>query len=145
MRYGRIKSIKEQLIEDGIRYFVPDMIRSLLFIQAERGYMLRFEQDHFERMWVYRDRLTRELSVIRDKEMEVFMFVCTAGKQGLILLGDDKPEYHMGDKVRVTEGPFKGAEGYIKRIKKDRRLVVSINGVVAVATAYIHPQFLEAI
>jgi transcription antitermination factor NusG len=39
--------------------------------------------------------------------------------------------------VRVTEGPLKGAEGYIRRIRKDRRLLVSIEGVVAVATSYI--------
>lgn len=39
--------------------------------------------------------------------------------------------------MRVTEGPFKGAEGYIKRIKGNRRLIVSIEGVVAVATTYI--------
>jgi transcription antitermination factor NusG len=77
--------------------------------------------------------------------MEIFRFVVTAGRQGLTLLGDDKPEYHMGDRVVVTDGPFKGAEGHIKRIKKDRRLVVSISGVAAVATTYIHPQFLETI
>ena len=75
----------------------------------------------------------------------MFVFVCTAGQQGLSYLGDDKPEYHQGDRVRVTDGVFKGAEGYIKRIKKDRRLVVSVRGVAAVATAYIPPQFLETI
>ena len=73
------------------------------------------------------------------------MFVCSAGKQGLTYLGDDRPEYHQGDLVRVTDGPFKGAEGHIKRIKKDRRLVVTIPGIVAVATTYIHPHFLEIV
>jgi transcription antitermination factor NusG len=47
--------------------------------------------------------------------------------------------------VVVTDGPFKGAEGHIKRIKKDRRLVVTIAGVVAVATAYIHPSMLKKV
>ena len=50
-----------------------------------------------------------------------------------------------GVRVRVTEGPFKGAEGYIKRIKGNRRLIVSIEGVVAVATTYIPGCFLEKI
>lgn len=45
----------------------------------------------------------------------------------------------------MTDGPFKGAEGHIKRIKKDRRVVVAIGGVVAVAITYIHPKFLEKI
>jgi ribosomal protein L24 len=51
----------------------------------------------------------------------------------------------MGDRVVVTDGPFKGAEGHIRRIKKDRRLVVAIAGVVAVATTYIHPSMLKKI
>jgi len=54
-------------------------------------------------------------------------------------------EYHVGEKVRVINGHFKGLEGYIKRIKKDRRLIVTIEGVVAVATEYIPRDFLEKI
>ena len=43
----------------------------------------------------------------------------------------------------VTGGIFKGAEGYIKRIQGNKRLVVSIEGVVAVATSYIPAVYLE--
>jgi len=49
------------------------------------------------------------------------------------------------DRVRVIDGEFKGAEGYIKRIKGNRRLVVAIEGVVAVATAYIPSCYLEKV
>ena len=45
--------------------------------------------------------------------------------------------------MRVTEGPFKGAEGIIRRIKKDRKLLVAINGVVAVAISHVPAAFLE--
>jgi transcription antitermination factor NusG len=55
---------------------------------------------------------------------------------------EDMTRYKTGDKVRVLEGPLKGAEGYIKRIRKDRRLLVSIEGFIAVATSFIPPQFL---
>jgi transcription antitermination factor NusG len=48
-----------------------------------------------------------------------------------------------GDEVRVTGGPFKGAEGYIKRIRGNRRLVVALEGIIAVATTYIPGRFLE--
>ena len=54
-------------------------------------------------------------------------------------------ELRRGDRVRVTEGVFKGAEGYIRRVKGNRRLIVSIEGVVAVATTYIPGCFLEKI
>ena len=48
-------------------------------------------------------------------------------------------------RCRVTEGVFKGAEGYIRRVKGNRRLIVSIEGVVAVATTYTPGCFLEKI
>ncbi len=145
VKYNRTQPIREQLTADRVRYYVPEVIGSLVFLQVSEDYLSHFEQDNFSRLWLYRNPLTHKPSPIPDREMEVFMFVCSAGKQGLTFLGDDKPEYHLGDRVRVTEGPLKGAEGHIKRIKKDRRLVVSISGVAAVATTYIHPQFLEAI
>ena len=42
-------------------------------------------------------------------------------------------------------GIFEGAEGTLLRIKGDRRVVVSIPGVIAVATANIHASLLEKI
>ena len=143
--YNRMTPLREQLAVDGVNFFIPSMITSLLFVQTNVGFVRQFEDSHHGKLRVYRDLLTGEYAAIPDREMEVFVFVCTAGQQGLCYLGDDKPEYHKGDRVRVTDGQFKGAEGYIKRIKKDRRLVVSIRGVAAVATTFIPPQFLETI
>ena len=145
VRNNRMQPIRERLAVDRVGHFVPEIIGSLVFMQTTDEYLARFEQSFFSQVWVYRSPSTHKPSPIPDREMEVFMFVCSAGKQGLTYLGDDKPEYHLGEHVRVTDGPFKGAEGHIKRIKKDRRLVVSISGVAAVATTYIHPQFLETI
>ena len=54
-------------------------------------------------------------------------------------------EWTKGDKVRVTGGLFEGAEGYIKRIKGNHRLVVAIEGITAVATSYIPTCYLERI
>jgi transcription antitermination factor NusG len=82
-------------------------------------------------------------SVIPDKEMGIFKLVCTSGAEGLEFFADeDMTRYKQGDRVRVLEGPLKGAEGYIRRIRKDRRLLVAIEGFIAVATSFIPPQFL---
>ena len=143
--FNRMNPLKEQLILDGVNFFVPDVVKSLLFVQVTDRYLAGFEKNNYGRVWIYRDLLTGRPSAIPDREMEIFIFVCTAGEQGLSYLGEDRPEYHQGDRVRVTEGVFKGAEGYIKRIKKDRRLVVSVRGVAAVATMHIPPEFLEVI
>ena len=41
--------------------------------------------------------------------------------------------------------PFKGAEGELIRVKGDRRVVVRINGIMAVATTFIHPKDIDKI
>ncbi len=143
--YNRLAPLVADLENDGTEYFAPsDVIPSLLFVRSEESYVMHFGEEHRQHAWVYRSLDNRrQPAAIDDHEMEVFRFVVTAGQHGLTLLGDDKPEYHEGDRVVVTDGPFKGAEGHIKRIKRDRRLVVTIKGVVAVATTYIHPSLLR--
>ena len=98
------------------------------------------------RGFVYRSADRKSFSVIPDRQMAAFRLVTESGVSGLSFFSDDDiTRYKQGDKVRVTEGPLKGAEGYIRRIKKDRRLLVSIEGVVAVATSYIPVHQLEKV
>ena len=145
--YKRSASIIAELNDESIEYFAPtEVIPSLLFVRCEEHRVKLLGEDHRDQAWVYRSLDNRRLpAAIDDHEMEVFRFVVTAGRQGLTMLGDDRPEYHEGDRVVVTGGPFKGAEGHIKRIKRDRRLVVTIKGIVAVATTYIHPSLLKKV
>ena len=50
-----------------------------------------------------------------------------------------------GDRVRIVGGVFSGVEGIFIRIKGDRRVVVSIEGIMAVATAFVHPSLIEPV
>lgn len=144
--FNRMQPLVSDCMEQGLEYFAPtDVIRSLFFLHCPESVLTKFVFDHHGEAMPYTRMGSRQPAVIPDREMEIFRFVVTSGRQGLLLLGDDKPEYHLGDRVVVTGGPFKGAEGHIKRIKKDRRLVVTIPGVVAVATAYIHPNLLRRV
>ena len=134
------------LDEMSIQYYIPSsVITSLAFFRCTHNQARQLQYQRFSQIYVYTRSGSRDPFPIPDREMEVFIFVTSANDKDMLLLGDDRPEYHLGDRVRVTEGPFKGAEGHVKRIKKDRRLVVTIPGVVAVATAFIPPQFLEKI
>ena len=145
--YNRTEPVVAHLKEEGVAYYVPprELIGSLLFVNTEEDYVEKLSQDYYGKMFFYGDRETHRPTVIPEKEMHIFMIVASSGESGLLYLGDDKPEYHQGDLVRVTAGPFKGIEGYVKRIKKDRRVVVSLHGIVAVATTYIHPDLLERV
>jgi hypothetical protein len=144
--YNRVQPLIADCKAEGLEFFAPvEVIASLLFLRCREDELWAFMAAHTEGLYLYRMAGSRRPAVIRDREMEVFQFVVTAGRGGLTVLGEDRPEYHMGDRVVVTGGPFKGAEGHIRRIKKDRRLVVAIAGVVAVATTYIHPSLLRKV
>lgn len=142
--FNKVSPVENTLKDEFFNHFIPHgIIPSLIFVQTSEVKVKWLQEKFFGHISIYTTLDKRHPAIIPDKEMDTFMFVCTAGQQGLLYLGDDKPEYHIGEKVRVIEGPFKGIEGHIKRIKKDRRIIVSINGIAAIATTFIPPQFLE--
>ena len=143
--WRRTEPLKDSLDELGVEYYAQKIVPSYMFIRSDKATALRIRNRFFGQLYLYADRKTKEPVVVPDKEMEIFRIVTSAGDTGLEFLGPDAAAYRQGDKVRVTDGPFKGAEGYIKRIKKDRRLVVSISGIAAIATSYIPPELLEKI
>ena len=122
------------------------VVSSLLFVRAPQDRLKEIEACVKEKGFVYKTADREDFAVIPDKQMAMFQLVCSSGAEGLDFFADDDlTRYKAGDKVRALEGPLKGAEGYIKRIRKDRRLLVSIEGFIAVATSFIPPQFLEKV
>ena len=148
--YNRVFDVERLLAQDGggrtIRRREP-AVSSLMFVrQAERAVLeLMQRAKATSPLMVYFERETKKPAVIPDPEMEAFMLVTSTDDPGLEYLPEAPAELRRGDRVRVTEGVFKGAEGYIRRVKGNRRLIVSIEGVVAVATTYIPGCFLEKI
>ncbi len=120
------------------------MISSLIFFRATMRQAQILQLELHDRAMLYTDLTDSERRprAIPDKEMQIFMLVTSSGEKGMELVGD-LPDFHKGQHVRVIDGPYKGAEGHIKRIKGNRRLIVSIQGVCAVLTAYIPQCFLE--
>jgi transcription antitermination factor NusG len=51
----------------------------------------------------------------------------------------------QGKRVRIIDGNFAGVEGVIKRIKRDRIVVVLLKGIAAVAITQLPPSFIELI
>lgn len=96
--------------------------------------------------WYTRQKGLKRLPLaIPDREMNIFMLVTSSGEQGMEYFGEDNSKFQQGERVRVIDGKFKGAEGVICRIRKNRRLVVTVQGVCAVATSYIPQAFLQRI
>jgi hypothetical protein len=77
--------------------------------------------------------------------MEDFMRICLVMNDEALYLKDITSKLHEGQRVRMTDGPFKGIEGVVLRVKRSRRVIVDFPGLLAIATNYIDPRFLEAI
>ena len=122
------------------------VVSSLLFVRAPKDRLKEIETCIKDKGFIYKTADRETFAVIPDKQMAMFQLVCSSGAEGLEFFADDDlTRYKAGDRVRVLEGPLQGAEGYIKRIRKDRRLLVAIEGFIAVATSFIPPQFLEKV
>ena len=122
------------------------LVPSLLFVQASEEDILRIDDALGKAGFVYKKADRSTYAPIPPVQMQSFRLATSAGQTGLeFFSADNIAQFRQGDRVRVTEGPLKGTEGYVKRIRKDRRLLVCIDGVVAVATSYIPPRFLEIV
>ena len=62
-----------------------------------------------------------------------------------LYLEDLGSKLREGQKVRVKNGPLAGVEGVVMRVKRSRRVVVELPGLMAIATTYIRISDLEII
>lgn len=159
--YSRVLKIQSQLQGMGVRTFVPMMWRrgqdkvkklvpavtNLCFVhwtQADiESYIRGFGDSspvHF-----YWDRTSSSRLVVPDKAMEDFIKVSSSMDEDLIYITEITEKLREGQTVRVVAGPFKGVEGKVVRIRKSRRVLVELPGMLAVATTFVNPSSLEII
>ena len=79
----------------------------------------------------------RQILRVPDKQMEDFIRVASVQDDSVMFLDYSDYLNKVGTRVRITEGQFAGVEGTVKRIKNNRRVVVQIEGVAAVAITYV--------
>ncbi len=130
--------------ERKIKEKVP-AIHNLIFIYISRKDLQELKDTSTLPIRYIMNKETRNPIVIPEEQMKNFIAVSGTLDEQLIYLEADIINFKKGDKVRVTGGLFAGSEGYFVRIKGDRRVVVCLQGIVAVATAFIHPSLVEKI
>ena len=140
--HNRQRSVAEIAEKAGCKVFVQKLVPSLLFIKSTEEFMQKLRRNHYDSVAVYYKPGTNEPAVIPDNEMNTFIFIVSTGCETLEAI-DEK--LIKGDKVRVTEGVFKGSEGYIVRVHGTKRFVVLLEGIVAMSTTYIPRTHLEKV
>lgn len=160
--YNRELKVKADLDALGIRNFVPMQYRreerngvmvkrlvpsvhNLIFINIEPSKMVEYKRTTALPIRYIMDRESHVPITVRDSEMENFIKVAGTYDEKLIYLNPDPGDFAHGERVRIIGGQFAGAEGVFVRIKRDRRVLINIPGVVAVATTYVHLSMIEKI
>ena len=130
----------------GVKAIVKEpAVSSLIFFRSTTTQAEEIQKIFDGHVLLYRYRSSKNPAVISDEEMSIFKMVTSNGNPDLEYMDTGVVAFKKGQHVRVTGGLFEGAEGYIQRIHGNRRLVVAIEGIVAVATSYIPSCFLQKI
>ena len=160
--YSRELSLKTYLDSESIENFIPmryeyivknerrvrklvPAVHNLVFVRSCRERIDRIKEEMGISLPIryIMDRESRQPIVVPDSQMRSFMAVAGSYEQQLVYLEPSAVAFRKGQRVRVTGGLFAGVEGEFIRVKNDRRVMVSIQGVMAVATTYIHPSLIE--
>ena len=150
--FNKVSDMEEMLGEENVECYVPylDQVCAKEEVSKKRQVaipsLMFFHSSPLEAMVYTHQTLEGWIPApISEHEMNVFRLVVSSGADGLEYFDNDPRVFKRGERVRVTGGLFAGAEGHIVRIKGDRRLIVSLTGICAVATSYIPQCFLEKI
>lgn len=90
----------------------------------------------------------RRILTVPERQMQNFIAIAGTEDERVMYLNPDEIDLSKGDKVRVLAGPFEGVEGTFMRVvngKREKRVVVKIAGVVAIATASLPISLVEKI
>ena len=162
--YGRELKFKKLLEEAGFRVFVPmrrkkvekdgktavvtvPAVSNLCFVNSEKDLLDSFFHSFGEASWGHYiwDKATRKPIIVPDKAMEDFIAVASTMDPDLIYLTEVSDKLREGQSVKVKSGSFAGVTGRIVRIRKSRRILVELPGMLAVASTYVKPENIEII
>lgn len=146
--YSRELKAQKLLQEAGVECFIPMIcerneekkhyvpaVHNLIFVRSSRdfldNYKRKVESNCPLRYMI--DRSSGLPMVVRDKEMDDFIRVTAEKKNNVKYLDDPSAVVTKGAPVEIVNGPFKGVQGKLLRIRRDRKVVLQLAGIVAVA------------
>lgn len=162
--YRRELAAKKLLDSAGIENFIPmqyripagkrkpvlvPAIHSMIFV---RSYQKSIQE--FKRQLPWLQYMVKkgnggkgEPIIIPDRQMDSFIRVASTLDGDLEYLTDCTSRISKGTRVRVRGGSLAGVEGTLARTSRygDKKVIVSLNGILSVATAAISQDLIEII
>ena len=130
------------------RVLVP-AVHSLIFVYSSRESLQCFKSRVPYLQYIMGRGASERTApiVVPDKAMEDFMRVVRTGGDTVTYMPVGDRRFLEGMKVRVHGGPLDGVEGVLVKSgkSKDRKLAVSLSGILSVVTASVDPGSVEII
>ena len=167
--YGREVKVKEALDNLGIENFLPmhyelvdpgdgnkrrmlvPAIHNLIFVHDSREDITRLKttKREFQPLRYITKRFAESIDdnilTVPDGQMQNFIRVASVQDDSVMFLETGDYINKIGQRVQITEGYFAGVEGVVKRIKKNKHVVVQLEGLAAVAITYVPATCLREI
>lgn len=163
--YRQEKKAESALQERGVGCFVPKRyvvktlrgkkirslqpaVANLVFVYASWNEMIELKQhlDYLQFQTQVIERKRRVMTV-PDAEMEQFIRVSQQAEADVCYYRPEELPFAESQQVRVIGGQFNGVEGRLVKItgKRSKRVVLQIEGLIAVAITIENPEYLELI
>lgn len=168
--YGREMRVKQYLDEIGVECFLPmryeviekpgdrhrilvPAVHNLIFIHATKRRIYSLKQFGYAAEML-RYMVSRPLPqsggksrimTVPDAQMENFIRVTSVEDGDVIYLSPEDNTGAPGARVKVIDGVFAGVEGVIKRVQKNKRVVVELKGITSVAIAFVPGKYLQVL
>lgn len=165
--YNRQKQAYDYIVNKGVEAYLPlhyvqklvngkrkrllePYLPQLLFVYASAGETRDLVEDTPELSFLtyYYDHFKTTVEgknpplVVPYRSMMNFIRVTSVANEHIKVVRPEQCHYKSGDVVRVIEGDFAGVEGRVARVSGQQRVVVEIEGVCLITTAYIPSAFL---
>ena len=142
---------KAEEVNGRVKYMLRPAINNLIFIHATKKTISDLKHTRKQllplryMMWHPTGDKQPTIISIPDYQMENFIRVASVQDDRVMFFQGKDFSHKIGRRVKITDGIFKDVEGIVCRVKKDRRVVVSLDGVASIAISYISPSLLEEI
>lgn len=140
---------KETLKIPGRKDRQKAIIPHVLFIKTTRSKALELEKQGREHpessipFWIYRYPKDNQIQPISESSIHLLRLLTADDKTKCEIY--NKSDFKENQRVRIIGGDFAGYTGHVVRVKKNKHVVVRIEGICLVLLPFIHPDFLQPV
>ena len=130
-----------------IRVEAP-LVSSLIFVRCDKEKLQHFKTKipHLQYMTMQQGARNVPI-VVPQKQMDEFVAITQQDNKRLMFFKPGELDVKQGIRVRLHGGTFDGVEGMLMKVagKRNKRVVIEVSGVVAVALECKDVQFVEVL